>query len=305
MSIRRFLVVMVLFVALIALPAVAQYVTQQVGNTGVVDWSSQILRSTGIGSPNPNLPETAQRAGAIEAAKRVALRNLLETVKGMTLDSETTVRNFMTENDVIVTRVSGILRNFTVVDTKYMSTGDIEVTIEMPMSGALSDALLPQAMGGTLGVAGQVHVCPTCGQPWPAGKPVPQGMTLMTGAPVSGQTAPQGGAYTGLIVDAKGMGLRPAMAPKILDESGQEVYGSKYVSRDWAVQIGMVGYDKDAMRARSNDRVTANPLVVKALRVAGENKADIVVANATAAMIRDAAASQNFLDKCKVMFIVD
>jgi hypothetical protein len=186
-----------------------------------------------------------------------------------------------------------------------MSTGDIEVTIEMPISGALSDALLPQSMGGTLQMVGQVSVCPTCGQPWPAGRPVPAGMTLAQGQQMATQPNAQGGAYTGLIIDAKGLGLRPAMSPKIVDEAGQEVYGSKYVSRDWAVQIGMVGYDKDVNRARSNDRVTANPLVVKALRVAGENKADIVVANATATMIRNAASSQNFLDKCKVMFIVD
>jgi hypothetical protein len=304
MKIHRFLVAIAVLIALIALPCLAQDVTQQVGIAGSIDWSNQILRSTGIGSPNPNMPETAQRAGALEAAKRVALRNLLETVKGMSLDSETTVRNFMTENDVIVTKVSGVLRNFSVVETKYMSTGDIEVTIEMPMSGALSDALLPQG-GSTLGVVSTTGVCPTCGQPWPAGRAVPSGVVLQQGQANYGQTQQNSGAYTGLVIDAKGMGLRPAMSPKIVDESGQEVYGSKYVSRDWAVQIGMVGYDKDVSRARSNERVTANPLVVKALKVAGENKADVVVANASAAMIRSAAASQNFLDKCKVMFIVD
>ncbi len=278
----------------------AQNVNQQVGSNGVVDWSNQILRATGIGSPNPNMPETAQRAGAIDAAKKTALRNLLETVKGMTLDSETTVRNFMVENDVINTRVSGLVRNFTVVDTKYMSTGDIEVTVEMPLSGALTDALLPQSMGGmTLGpVSGAV--CPCCGQPWPAGKTPPAGVTLTQ------PTQPAaGGAFTGLVIDAKGLGVRPAMAPKVLDENGEELYGSKYVSRDWAVQIGMVGYDKDVNRARSNDRVTANPLVVKAIKVTGPNKSDVVVSTASATAIRNAAASQNFLDKCKVMFIVD
>ncbi|HNW61133.1 MAG TPA: hypothetical protein PKI62_15770 [bacterium] len=305
MRIHRFLTVIALLLLVAALPSLAQSVTQQVGTVGSIDWSNQILRSTGVGSPNPNMPETAQRAGALEAAKRVALRNLLETVKGMSLDSETTVRNFMTENDVIVTKVSGVLRNFTVVETKYMSTGDIEVTIEMPISGALADALLPQGSGLTLGPVSATGVCPTCGQPWPAGRPLPAGVVLQQSP--GGYTPAQqsSGAYTGLVIDAKGLGLRPAMAPKILDESGQEVYGSKYVSRDWAVQIGMVGYDKDVNQARSNDRVTANPLVVKALKVTGDNKADVVVASATAAAIRNAAASQNFLDKCKVMFIVD
>lgn len=284
----------------------AQTVTQPVGNAGTVDWSSQVLRATGIGSPNPNMPQTAQRAGAIEAAKLAALRNLLGTVLGMTLNSETTVRNYVVENDVINTRVRGIVRGYTVVDTKYMSTGDIEVTVEMPITGALSDALLPQQMGGAPIVAAGADLCPTCGQPWPAGKPVPPGVHLIHRGSAGTQAAQSsGGAYTGLIIDAKGLGIRPAMAPKIVDENGQEVYGSKYVSRDWAVQIGMVGYDKDVNRAKSNDRVTNNPLVVKALRVSGPNKADVVVSNASAASIRNAAATQNFLDKCKVMFIVD
>jgi len=279
----------------------AQNVQQAVGSNGLVDWSNQMIRATGIGSPNPNMPETAQRAGAIDAAKKAALRNLLETVKGMTLDSETTVRNFMVENDVINTRVSGIVRNFTVVDTKYMSTGDIEVTIEMPLSGALSDALLPPQMGGaTLASAGGA-VCPCCGQPWPAGKPFPAGMSVNQPAPISSA----GGAVTGLVIDTKGLGIRPAMAPKVLDESGQELYGSKYVSREWAVQIGMVGYDKDVNRARSNDRVADNPLVVKALKASGPNKSDVVVSAASAEAIRTAASAHNFLDQCKVMFIVD
>lgn len=305
MRIERLMMLIALLLVAAALPCLAQSVTQQVGTVGSIDWSNQILRSTGVGAPNPNMPETAQRAGALEAAKRVALRNLLETVQGMTLDSETTVRNFMTENDVIVTKVKGILRNFTVVETKYMSTGDIEVTIEMPISGALADALLPQGGGLTLGPVSTVGLCPTCGQPWPAGRPVPAGVVLQQSQGTTTPALQSTGAYTGLIIDAKGLGLRPAMAPKILDESGQEIYGSKYVSRDWAVQIGMVGYDKDLNQARNNDRVTANPLVVKAIKVAGENKADVVVANASAAAIRNAAASQNFLDKCKVMFIVD
>ena len=263
---------------LLTLPLFAQSVSQTVGDAGNVDWSSQVVRATGIGSPNPNMPPTAQRAGAIESAKRIALRNLLEVIQGMTIDSETTVRNSMMENDVVNTRVRGVVRGFTVVDTKYMSTGDIEITVEMPISGALSDILLPTQMGGTTPV-------PAMSIPPPA--------------------TPQSGAYTGLIVDAKGLGLRPAMAPKVVDENDEEIYGSRYVSREWAVQIGMVGYDKDVKRASQDDRVTNNPLVVKAVKVSGANKTDVVVSNETAAMIRSAAATQNFLDKCKVMFIVD
>ena len=265
--------------AVVLEPASAQNVSQTVGEAGQVDWSTQVIRSTGIGAPNPAMPITAQRSGAIEAAKRIALRNLLETVQGMSLTSEVTVRNAMIENDVINTRVNGIVRGFTIVDTKYMSTGDVEVTVEVPVTGALLDALLPQM------------VVPT-----PVGPSTPQAAV---------QTQQPTGVFTGLIVDARGMSVRPAMAPKILDQSGSELYGSRNVDRDWAVKIGMVGYDKDVTRAKANDRVTNNPLVLKAEKASGANKADVVLTNESATQLRDAAANQSFLNQCKVMFIVD
>ncbi|MDZ7338031.1 MAG: LPP20 family lipoprotein [candidate division KSB1 bacterium] len=297
--------ILVCVVTLSATVAWSQYVTQPIGAAGNIDWSRQVIRATGIGAPNPDHPLAAQRAGAIEAAKRAAFRNLLEAVQGVQLTSEVTVRNAMVENDVINTRVQGVLRNFTIVDTKYMSTGDVEVTVEMPLTGALADVLLPTAVGGGVYPGAAQPLCPMCGQPWPAGKPVPPGVQLIQPGAPGVQAAPGAAAYTGLIIDTKGLGVRPAMAPKVLDENGQEVYGSKFVSRDWAVQIGMVGYDKDINRARSNERVTNNPLVVKALKAAGANKADVVISNADAAAIHAASSTQSFLDKCRVMFIVD
>ena len=49
-------------------------VYQQVANAGAINWQDQLIVSTGIGAPNPKMPLAAQRAGAIEASKRVALR---------------------------------------------------------------------------------------------------------------------------------------------------------------------------------------------------------------------------------------
>jgi len=282
----------------------AQSVTQAVGNAGTIDWSEQIIRSTGIGAPNPNLPEAAQRASAIEAAKLAALRNLLETIQGMSLTSETTVRNHVIENDVINTRVRGAVRGFTMVDTRYMSTGDIEVTIEIPLSGILSDILLPQQMGITPAISGSPGLCPVCRQPWPPGVPVPPGVNLLKSSEAPA-AAPADDGFTGLIVDARGLGARPAMAPRITDESGTEVYGSKNVSREWAVKIGMVGYDKDAGQARLNDRVADNPLVIKALQASGPNKADLIISSQDSQQIQSITSTHHFLDKCRVMFIVD
>jgi hypothetical protein len=285
--------------------AYGQY-TQTVGDNGVVDWGQQKIRATGIGAPNPDQAPGAQRAGAIEAAKLAALRNLLQTVRGVNLTSETTVRNAMIENDVINAKIQGIIRGYTIVDTRYMSDQSVEVEIEVPLTGvgSLADALLSQNFGGGRLISAQ-PLCPMCGQPWPQGKPVPPGVQLVTPGSGSQPGGTTGGAFTGLVIDAKGLGLMPAMAPKVVDENGNEVYGSRYVSREFAVQQGMVGYDKDVNAARNNQRVTNNPLVIKALRATGNNKTDLVLANADAQRIHGAAQSQNFLDKCRVMFIVD
>ncbi|MBN2011002.1 LPP20 family lipoprotein [candidate division KSB1 bacterium] len=279
MKISRVIALLAAVILMVAMTVNAQWgnqATQSVGDNGMVNWSNQVIRATGIGAGNPNLPLPSQRATAIRAAKLDAWRNLLETIQGVSLTSETTVRNAMVENDVIQTRVQGILKGFTTVgEPKYLSDGSVEVTVEMPLTGALTDALLPT------------------GQGWGMGQPMPT------------PSQPTNAVFTGLIIDAKGLGLRPAMAPKVLDEAGNEVYGSKVVSREWAVQMGMVGYDKEVTRAKSNDRVTDNPLIVKAVKVSGPNKADVVVSAADAATIQAAAANQNFLDKCKVMFLVD
>jgi len=251
-------------------------VVQQIPDAGTINWQDQVIRSSGIGAPNPKMPLAAQRAGAIEAAKRVALRNLLETVKGMQITSETTVNNMMVENDVIITRVTGIVKNFRIVDTRYMSDGSVEVEVEVPMSGILADAVLPQ---------------------W--GQPQNVGVTY----PVSPE--PTNVVYSGLIIDARGAGVRPAMAPKITDQNGNEVYGTGYVSRDYAVQIGVVGYEKDINRAAKNERVAANPMVVKAVSSSGANNNDVVISNADAQRVVAAAKNLNFMEQCKVMIILD
>jgi len=262
----------------------SQSVTQTIGTQGTVDWSQRKIRSSGVAAPNPNMPPGAQRAGALEAAKLTALRNLLQTVKGMAIDSETLVNNAMVESDVIRTKVSGFVQGFTVVDTRYMSDMSVEVEVEIPLAG-ISDVVLPPgaALQGDLGN-------PSSGFGMPGG----QGMPSVPA-----------GVVTGIIINAKGLGVVPAMAPKIVDENGNEVYGSRLVDRDWAVQQGMVGYAKVLNEARANKRVAPNAMVINALKATGNNKADVVISNADAQALQQASANQSFLDKCQVMFVVD
>ncbi|MCK9420436.1 MAG: LPP20 family lipoprotein [Nitrospirae bacterium] len=252
-------------------------VEQSVGSSGRVDWTTGVLTAVGIGAPPAQPANAAQaRAMAERAAQVVAYRNLLEAVKGVRVDSTTTVENFIITSDVIRTEVSGIIQGATIMDKKYMSDGSVEVTVGMKLTGALAESLLPKT------------------PPTP-----PTGLTGTLAPAAPGQL------YTGLIVDARGLGVKPAMAPKILNEDGKEVYGSAWINRDYAVREGMVGYLKDPVQAQTNPRVTDKPLMVKAIKVAGDARVDMVITNADAAMLHSASENLSMLQKCRVIVLVD
>jgi hypothetical protein len=116
--------------------------------------------------------------------------------------------------------------------------------------------------------------------------------------------APAQTVYTGLIFDAQNLAFTPSASVKILDEDGREVYGSAYVSKEWVEKHGIVSYVKDLSQAKANQRVAGNPLVIKALKVAGPNNRDLVISNEDARRIRDLAKHLNFLDAAKVVIIV-
>jgi hypothetical protein len=212
---------------------------------------------------------------AMRAAKLDAMRNILEVINGVRIDSSTIVRDYAVESDIIRAKVEGMVQGAEVVKQEYLSDGTIEITMAMSLHGGFSQLVLPDEI-----------------KPLESVKPV---------TPMAHSSE----VYTGLIVDARGLNARPAMSPKIIDENGQEVYGSAFVSREYAVQQGMSGYAKDLTAALSNQRVTDNPITVKGLRTEGPGRSDIVISNTDASTLKSASENLSFLKKCRVMIVVD
>jgi hypothetical protein len=52
-------------------------------------------------------------------------------------------------------------------------------------------------------------------------------------------------------------------------------------------------------------RVADKPLTVKALKVSGDARVDIVISKADAAVIQGEAQNLSMLEKCKVIILVD
>ena len=259
-------------------------------DNGAMNYSNGWITATGIGGISPLAQNPGMARGmAVRAAKIDAMRNLLETVLALTVTSETAVRGAAVENDVIKTKVKGMVKGARIRDInedgrhdtndfRYLSDTSIEIEMEIHMSG-ISSIVLPPA-----GYAeAQAGVAP----------------------PSAGTSAPISGSTTGLIIDARGVGARPAMSPKIVDQNGGVVYGPSSFTRDYAIKFGVAGYSKDIETAKSDPRVVGNPLIVRGIGVQGSNGTDIVVANGDAATIRRAESSGKVLSSCKVMIILD
>jgi hypothetical protein len=270
-------------------------IVEKIGDKGKINWSAGYIEAVGIGvAPDRYLNNPARaRAMAIRAARLDAYRNLLETAKGVRVNSTTLVRDAAVESDEIRSEVEGIVQGAQMVgDSKYMSDGSVEVTVRMPLTGEFAKVVVPKVVPTSAPVAPKPVV------------PEPKVTEPVTPEPVAAEPAKPAVVYTGLVVDAREIKAKPAMSPKIIDENGKEVYGSMQVDREYAIQQGMSGYARDLTAAQSNQRVTNNPITVKGIKTEGPGQSDIVVSNADANMLRAAADNLTFLKQCRVMIVL-
>jgi hypothetical protein len=302
-------------------------IVEQIGASGRINWTGGYIEAIGIAAAPRHLlgQPGAARAAAIRAAEIVAKRNLLEVTKGVRIDSKTIVRDFAVESDTIIAEVNGVVQGAQVVGKpNYMSDGSVEVTVRMPLYGQFSRLVIPRVIDRRPPITPPVPTpaptvpepvapAPTVTIPAPAAPPTPPAAEPApvatpappAPAPAAAPAPPAPVAYTGMVIDARGLQARPAMSPKIVDENGKEVYGTANVDREYAVQQGVSGYARDLTAAQSNPRVTNNPVSLKGIKTEGPGRSDIVISNADAEMLRVSADYTSFLKKCRVMIVLD
>ena len=259
----------------------AQGVVTQLDN-GSINYSEQAITAIGIGFVPSNAVNAGQaRRMALRIAKQDAMRQLIEIVNGVTLTSETTMSGAMVD-DVINTKVQGFIRGARPVgQPKYLSDTSVEMEYSVPMSG-ISDIVLP-----------------------------PVTVPATTQAPNNNQPAAaannttQAGGVTGIIIDARGLKARPAMAPRILDQNGNAIYGPGKYSRQYAVKNGVAGYSKTLETAQQDHRVVGNPMGVKGVGTSGTNRTDITISNADVSKIDMANRNYKVLNDCRVLILID
>ena len=264
-----------------------------------LNWDSATVTvvGTGIAPPTAVTPVQA-RMLARRAAVVDAYRQLAESIKGVNVDAETTVENMMVTSDTVVTKVNACIKGAVVVAEQEISGGGYEVTMTVPLFGvtnSIAQAVIPQ----TTVIDPLPEPIPEVIPSMPAGSL--QGGTIIYTTIDSGKKSPLEaiGGYTGVIIDCRGLGLKPVMSPVIKNDKGISIYGHKNLNYDKIVAEGMVSYASSASQA---SRAGSNPLVIKAIRLMDHN-ANPVISTADANRILIENSTSNFLNETKVVFL--
>ena len=243
---------------------------------GSINWSRGFVQAKGIGIPPTKLSgDSNARTEALTDAKLNAFHVILKIIKELRINGTTVVGDYAIQEPAIMSKIENMVNNAKVVKKEYLTDGTVKIEMEVNLRGGFAQLILPKEI-----------------------KPL-DSIKLVT---MNKSSTP---VFTGLVVDAKGLGVKPVMVPKIIDENNQEVYGSAFVSREYAVQQGMSGYSRDLKESLKDKRVSDYPLVVKGLKTSGPGHSEIVISNADASKLRGISESHYFMKKCRVIIVVD
>jgi hypothetical protein len=253
-------------------------VVQKAGQ-GEINWTQGVLSAKGYAAPGQD--EYAQEI----AAQAGARANLLMILKEVQVKRGLTVEKGMLTQDINIQTVEGSIGGVTFSDLTIDPRGKPMVIAYKRISPDLLRAILPD----------KVFV-PDAGE-----KPFIPAKGIVPTAPSVQAANP----YTGLVIDARGLGIAPSLGLSIVAEgSGQVLYGSSFASRAKVLEKGgMAGYSGTMEKAKTNPRVGKNPLVIKAISSCGERNTDTLISKEDAARVYTENLKNPFLKDLGVVVV--
>lgn len=243
---------------------------------GIINWTGLFVEAKGLGTtPSANSNTAAGWETALRRAERDAYKGLVKAFKQLRISGRWRVKDIVYKNDQMLAKIERLMQSAEVSDIVYSSDGTVEVVRRMPIPGALSQLILPEY--------------------------IVQLEMKNLGGRLSAELDNE--AFTGLVIDARGVDFEPAMCVAVYDESGREVYGPAYVSREFVVRSGMCSYFKDMDAVKGSRRAGPRPLTVKALKVQTPGAAHFVISNTDASRLRSTLDHLFFLRRCRVIVV--
>ena len=301
----------------LAAPATAPDAGAQEDYVGRIDWVEGFITAVGHGAGRGSNNPAQDRALALRAAKTDAQRVLLETVKGVRIDSETRVDMMMVSADVINARVEGIVKGAQIVkqDIQWVTGDDNKkypaatVALRLCLSSAGSGCKSAKSLINALNLDDKKlpdnappQQFPTAPEPAPVATPTSAPAPPVQAAVIPGidPTKP----VTGVIINLEGRFFEREVMPVVVtvgeDQKFMTVYSAKRVKPQIIRTYGVVRYADSMDHARKIAYVGDNILIIPAAKISDDNL--IVIGADAAKKIRETVRYNNdYLGDAKVV----
>lgn len=276
---------------------------------GYIDWTQHALFAQGDGTaPAAVTDPVQQRLHGLRNARDEAFRNLRALIGQVRLNADTQLQDAGLERDFQeLARVA--------IGSQSEDQGRYRIAVRLLLLGDFAAAVLPQVEP----IDPRAHAFPA------APAPADSLATDAASAPADSLAADAAPAptdslatnelvffvpdapYTGLLIDVRGLGLRPSIAPRVLSADGHLIHGVATVDRRLATDYGVAGYDDDLNRAYTSERLggeDAKPFVVKATGTAGRYSGDAILDDFDAVQVLQADEAGDFLRQGRVTFLL-
>ena len=223
------------------------------------------------------------------AAITDAQRNLLGIIKGVQIDSDTFMEDLIISSDIVKRKINGMLRGAQIIEEQEKDDDTYYVKMRVPLYGStdsLASVVMPEIINNTK------H------------EDFPQVTDELSETDIQHV---KNAKYTGVIINANGLGMEPTFSPVIYDTEGRVVYGVQNLDYDAIIAEGMVGYADELADVSKGGRAGSKPLIIDAVEIKGgsnsNNKVNAVISVKDADKMLIANEANGILNKCAVVFV--
>jgi len=243
----------------------------EVTENGNINWSTIQIAAKGYADGNQS--DFKQNITAATMARA----NLIKILQEVQIDSETIVRDGILKGTITTEKVNGLLKHSRVSAPHTNSLGLMEVTASVYLDENNRAILIPDQTFNN------------------------------TTEKIKPSVLPRGNNknYSGLILDASGFNVKPAMMPGLyVDDSKWDLLAGN-ISKEHSLKNGNCGYAGSILKAKQLvDRIGQTPLLVKVKSVSPDG-ADLYITNDDATSILKAEAKSKILDQCRIVIVVN
>lgn len=297
-----------LLLAAFAFAGVAAAGFVQPFEAGQIDWGSGEIAAKAAGSAGPPQPDQVLSARRTMVQLRKGLMDMLVTVR---IDAALDVAAHLAANEGLAANVRGFVQNSR-IERAAPDSGPAGISSTIGLRGPLADMLIPAGVPFLSGIPPRSALIVARNPAQALGLKESLFAEARPGlaAPVA-PAAPAGptslaelGAYTGLVVDARGLSPTPALLPVVYDDKGLGVYGSFLVSRANAVNLGLAAYAQAPDDPLVRARVGGRPLKVRAIGLTVRNGTDPILSPEDARAARSVLRSRDVVENCRVVILL-